>query len=274
MSVFEGLNVSRRAFLAGVASLSLAAPTAAIAAAKPTWSGPTWIPVGGYGYYKVKNGSMRVKSGWINRPGHYGEGGSLYFEDKGNGTYFLIGWQPGKAKVELLDSNGKVVATRTINTFEYKGEYVLESAANSNYVLDIRGKSKKNSAQAIVWKRNGGKNQKFNIVRQEMGLFTIGGFTIKNAHSGKNLDIKGGSKKRGAKIIQYTKGRMIESGGDHYSKRNQIFYIEVDAKNRISIVTFANHVLDVRYGKPANGREIIQYTPNGGKNQKWWVKKK
>lgn len=236
------------------------APGAALAAAKPTWSGPTKMPVHSEGVYKVTNGSIRVKSG---------NGRIVELDREGRGYYSIEAERKGTATLALLDSNGREVATRTVQVYGFSGEYVFESAMNPNYVLDIRGKSKANSAQIILWTRTGARNQRFRIqaVYERDGDFE--GYQIIAVHSGKALDVKGGGRRGGAQIIQYTKKSANSRTID-----NQLFEIKVDAKNRVTFESEATDLaMDVRGGRAVKGSNLILYRFTGNNNQKWWLKR-
>lgn len=212
--------------------------------AKPTWSGASKMPISSTATYTVKNGSIKVKSG------------GDYISVKGN---TVTAKKKGTATLALLDRNGKEIATKKVEVYKFSGEYVLESAVNSDYVLDIRGKSTKNSAQMIVWTRNGGKNQKYSFHLQSDGTYGI-----RCVHSRKWVDVQGGGTKKSQRVIQYS-----WNGG-----KNQRWKITVDAKNRITFVSAkSGMVFDVRGGKAVKGKEMIQYPFNNGNNQKWWVKR-
>ena len=211
---------------------------------KPSWSGATKMPVNSTAAYSVKNGTIKVKSG------------GAYIGLSGNK---VTAKKKGSAKLALINKSGKEVATRTIEVFDLKGEYIMQSSINSNYVLDIRGKSKNNSAQMIVWTKNGGKNQKYSFEKQ-----TNGSYAIKCLHSGKYVDVQGGGTKKSQKVIQYT----WKNG------TNQKWKISVDSKNQVTFLNLKSGMaFDVRGGKAAKGKEMIQYPSNGGNNQKWVLKK-
>jgi len=71
---------------------------------------------------------------------------------------------------------------------------------NSNLCLNVRGASKSNGAEVVQWSCDSSQNNQ-NWTRVEHGG---GWFSLKNVHSGKCLDLSGGSTRPGAFFGQYT----------------------------------------------------------------------
>lgn len=90
--------------------------------------------------------------------------------------------------------------------------------------------------------------------------FGDGYYQIVAKHSGKVLDVKGGSTDNGADIIQYH-----ATGAD-----NQLWqpvpasggYYQITSKH-------SGKVLDVKGGSTEDGAQVVQYQPTGGDNQLW-----
>ena len=81
-------------------------------------------------------------------------------------------------------------------------------------------------------------------------------------HSGKVLDVTGGSTDDGAVIQQWP-----WHGGD-----NQRFFIEPLGDGYVRVVAkHSGKVLDVTGGSADNGALIIQWPWHGGNNQRWLV---
>ena len=79
-------------------------------------------------------------------------------------------------------------------------------------------------------------------------------------HSGKVLDVAGGSADNGARIIQW----------DYHGGGNQLFRLEPlgDGSYRL-VAQHSGRVLDVEGGSADNGARIIQWDWHGGPNQQW-----
>ena len=167
----------------------------------------------------------------------------------------------GTTTLYLLDKDGNEVASKKVTVYSItSGKYEMQSSVDSSYVLDIRGKSTANSARMIVWKRNGGNNQKY-----QFELQTDGSYFIKCCHSGKYVDVQGGGTQKSQPVIQYTKN----------GKDNQRWKIKVDARNRITFVSKKSGMcFDIQGGKVTDRAQMIQYPWNDKNNQKWVLNKK
>ena len=76
------------------------------------------------------------------------------------------------------------------------GVYVIKSAMNQNYVLDIDGASNANGANAQLYEANGTGAQAFALT------WSNGYYAISNVSSGKYLDLENGSNQNGANVQQ------------------------------------------------------------------------
>ena len=87
-------------------------------------------------------------------------------------------------------------------------------------------------------------------------------YTLKLKHSGQVLDIHGGSKDKGGKLIQW---------GSHGGK-NQQFFIEKlnDGTYRIKAM-HSGMYLDAKGWGTGNGTNVHQWTWHGGNNQRWTI---
>ena len=80
------------------------------------------------------------------------------------------------------------------------GTYIIRSALDNNYVLDVNGASKEDGANVQIWQNGNVSNQRFNIVYVSDGYYKI-----ISEHSGKVLDVLNESKQKGTKIKKITK---------------------------------------------------------------------
>ena len=211
------------------------------ASAKPTWSGPSRMPLGSATIYDVTDGSIEVKSGDAIQASY--------------NTVYAI--QEGTATLALLDTAGNECATKTITVYPIEGKtYELQSAANASYVLDIKGASQKNSAPLICYRRNGGSNQRFQFEAKDTAMHTY--YAIKCAHSGKYIDVRHASTKASQPVIQYA----------YNGNQNQLWYLMVDAQNRVEFISVNSDMcLDIQGAKIANSTKVIQYPVNDADNQ-------
>lgn len=79
------------------------------------------------------------------------------------------------------------------------GAYIIRSAVNSKYVLDVAGGSKNDKANIQLYADNGSRAQDWVISHDSKGYIIL-----TNAASKKVLDISGASTKNGTNIQQYT----------------------------------------------------------------------
>jgi nucleoid-associated protein YgaU len=90
--------------------------------------------------------------------------------------------------------------------------------------------------------------------------FGDGYYQIVAKHSGKVLDVKGGSTDNGADIIQYH-----STGAD-----NQLWQFVPASGGYYQITSkHSGKVLDVKGGSTQDGAQVVQYQPTGGDNQLW-----
>ena len=87
-----------------------------------------------------------------------------------------------------------------------------------------------------------------------------GDYYIESSLDDKYLDISGGTQAEAFPVQVWA-----PTDGS-----NQLFHIKPEGSGTYSIVAkHSGKALDVRYGSARNGNEIIQYTQNGGVNQRW-----
>ena len=80
------------------------------------------------------------------------------------------------------------------------GTYEMLPMLDVTMAVDVQGNSVANSATVFLWSRNGGNSQKWTF-RNEGSHYTI-----KDAETGKALDVYGGKQQRGQRCIMYTYG--------------------------------------------------------------------
>lgn len=84
--------------------------------------------------------------------------------------------------------------------------------------------------------------------------------TAKARHSGKCLDVSGGSTNNGANLIQW----------ECHGGANQHFLVlPLGGGGALIVARHSGHCLDVSGGSTANGAAIIQWPCHGGLNQQW-----
>ena len=137
-----------------------------------------------------------------------------------------------------------ITGTKTIDD----GTYVIQSAINNKYVLDICAASKLDSANVQLYSDANVPQQRFNVKYLDNGFYVI-----TSVHSGKAIDVAGGGKTPGTNIQQYTSNGtdaqrwIIQDAGDGYyyiiSKLNGL-YMDVSggsATNRNNIQVYSGN---------------------------------
>ena len=149
------------------------------------------------------------------------------------------------------DSNGGVIGL--------DGTYYIKSAHSGKY-LDVNGASSANGANIQQYQFNGGNAQKFKLVGDGNGYYTI--LTACSNYKSA-VDVSGRSAANNANILQWQ-----SNGGD-----NQKFQI-VKIGNAYAIITKISNCgscLDVSAKSTANGANIAQYTYKGSAWQLWYL---
>ena len=99
------------------------------------------------------------------------------------------------------------------------GDYVIASALNTNYVLDISGGSSLNKANCQLYQRNHTDAQTFKLT------FSNGYYSIVNRGSGRAVNLANGSTQPGANIYQYTKSNSTSQKWSLVPDGNGYYYI-------------------------------------------------
>ena len=154
------------------------------------------------------------------------------------------------SKYEQLDA----LANSNKNTIS-DGKYVIRTALNSSFGLDVKGGSTSNYGNIQLYLNNDSTAQAFKVSHDAQGYVT---FT--NVNSGKALDVSGGIASNGRNVQQYT------SNGTRSQK-----WIIKKSGNGYTIVSAldSNFVLDLSSGKVNNGQNIQIYSSNNSNAQKW-----
>ena len=136
-------------------------------------------------------------------------------------------------------------------------KYIISSAGNTSFCLDVAGGSYSDTANIQLYKKNSTPAQKFLFVYLGNGYYQI-----INDKSGKVLDVKSGSTDNKANIQQYRANgtgaqawKVIKNGDGTFSFVNQK----------------SGKCLDINGGKYQNNTNIWQYNPNGTKAQKFYL---
>lgn len=200
-------------------------------------------------------------------------------KDVGNGYYSIVSKCNGLyvdvynavaangTNIQMCDGNGLNAQKFKFNKIDIiggdktieSGTYIIRSAINKAFAIEVANASKDNCANVQLWKYSATLQQKFRVVYLDNGFYKI---TAK--HSGKSLDVENASKEKGANVQQYQANGtnaqqwIIKDVGDGYysiiSKCNGLY---VDIYNAIA----------------ANGTNIQMCDGNGLSAQKFIFEK-
>ena len=196
--------------------------------------------------------------------------------DKKSGLYTIASLVSGKvldvsgastragANVQVYQPNG-TAAQRWRLVADGSG-WRFVSALRSGLVLDISGGSSSDGANAQVWSSNKTAAQLFYLVSASAPVAVStadvaeGAYVVRNAASGKVLDISGGSRGASANVQQY-------SANSTYAQR---FYFEPDGKGYYRVYSVGSGLaLDVSGADAMPGANVQQYSANGTRAQLW-----
>jgi hypothetical protein len=138
---------------------------------------------------------------------------------------------------------------------------IISIQDNQQLFMDVSGGSTADGAAVVQWTPHLGGNQLFwlNYVKRTAPPFNV--IEIATAHSGKVLDIEGGSKEQGARLVQW--GRH---GG-----ANQLFRISPFKGRYLIMPLHSDKHLHVAGGSKAAGAAIVQGPPAFNISSNRWV---
>ncbi|MDO4503583.1 MAG: RICIN domain-containing protein [Clostridia bacterium] len=163
-----------------------------------------------------------------------------------------------------LSSNATNSVTQNVTDFKKlglkSGTYEIISKLNKNKSLDIKGANKQSGVNLQLYKKNNTNAQRFNIVYDGNGYYTI-----QAKCSGKMLDVPCQSKKSETKIWQYDKNNT-DAQKWKLIKNNDGTYSFVSKCNGL--------YLDVTSGNTLDGTLLQCYKGNGTNAQKFFINNK
>ena len=138
------------------------------------------------------------------------------------------------------------------------GRYVIKSAINHKFRLDVSGGSSENEANVQIYSENGSKAQNWIISHDEKGYVIIA-----NEGSGKVLDVRGGDTANGTNIHQYSFNQT--------SAQKWIAVKQSDGSFELISALDQNMCIDLSGAQTENGSNVQLYESNGTKAQRWYI---
>ena len=171
---------------------------------------------------------------------------------KGNGTgsqrWYFGTFEPARQKLDKM--------AKQYNIEIEEGTYIISTASNPDYSLDVKYGSKDRSANIWLYGNNETTAQQWILKKDSVGYITF-----VNVNSNKALDVSGGKVKNGSNVQQYDVNNT-------YSQK------WIAKKNEDGTLTFVsaldyNYVLDISGGKIQNTQNIQLYESNDSIAQKF-----
>ena len=171
---------------------------------------------------------------------------------KGNGTgsqrWYFGTFEPARQKLDKM--------AKQYNAEIKEGTYILSTASNPNYSLDVKYGSTNKGANVWLYGNNETTAQQWILKKDSAGYITF-----VNVNSNKALDVSGGKVKNSSNIQQYDVNNT-------YSQK------WIAKKNTDGSLTFVsaldyNYVLDISAGKIQNTQNIQLYESNDSVAQKF-----
>ena len=219
-----------------------------------------WQTISGKKYYFLSNGVMATGFQKIGGKWYYFSAGGVMqtgWKTIGGKKYYF--GADGAAETGWYNVSEKEAGTGTGKKYSsapaVSGHtYVVLSAKDQNFALDVAGGSYKARANIDIYKRNGTEAQSYVFTKQSDGSWKIQNF------KGMVLDVAGASKADKANVQTY----------GWNGTNAQKFTLQ---ENPDGSVTFLNKssgkALDISGGKMLNKQNVQQYRPNGTAAQKW-----
>ena len=136
------------------------------------------------------------------------------------------------------------------------GDYLIQSALDGNYVLDVDGASKEDGGNVQIYEYNGTDAQKWRLTLEDDGYYSLVSLT-----SGLYLDLNGAIAQNSQNVWQYT-------GNGTLAQRWVLF-----ANNggyQIASAVDPTFLLDVAGAANRNGTNVAAYEANGTLAQLFW----
>ena len=199
-----------------------------------------------------------------------------HLKPHGDGSYIITSKNSGKALDVSTGStrNGNTVIQYSTNMGPNQRWYFYRSPQGYVFIisalgdgrsvaLDVTSGNMALGTKMEIWQYNGGQNQAFRLM--QAAALPGGKRTITSPYAnGNSLDVPAGSMDRDTRLQTWP-----YNGGP-----NQSFEFIDTGNGRYKIrVVHSKMYLDLQYGFPGDGGNIVQYTQTDGSNQMWYLQK-
>lgn len=160
---------------------------------------------------------------------------------------------------------GTLKAEAPTDSTDYSGTYVIRSAKDTSYVLDVSAARDTNGTNVQLYKDNGTFAQKFALSKESYKGKSA--YRVRCLATDTVLDVSGGN------LVPTTN---LQAWSSAKSCANQLFYVRPnsDARHSVTLFSAANGLaLDVAGARMANGTNVQTYTSNGTVAQRFVLSK-
>ncbi len=178
--------------------------------------------------------------------------------------------------VQGVDSSSK--AAQFVFTKNSKGQWIISSAWDSKYVVDLYGGSTNNGSAIQIFTNNNSQAQAWKLLKVKNVREELDELASKNKNTLSDGTYFISSSKNTSYVLDVSNGSKNNFGNIWLFKNNgtvaQAWTVKHDSKGYVTFINVgSNKAIDVYDGKANNYQNISQYTSNNSYAQKWIVTK-
>lgn len=178
--------------------------------------------------------------------------------------------------VQGVDSSSK--AAQFVFTKNSKGQWIISSAWDSKYVIDLYGGSTNNGSAIQIFTNNNSQAQAWKLMKVKNVRVEMDELASKNKNTLSDGTYFISSSKNTSYVLDVSNGSKNNFGNIWLFKNNgtvaQAWTVKHDSKGYVTFINVgSNKAIDVYDGKAKNYQNISQYTSNNSYAQKWIVTK-
>lgn len=178
--------------------------------------------------------------------------------------------------VQGVDSSSK--SAQFIFTKNSNGQWIISSAWDSKYVVDLYGGSTNNGSAIQIFTNNNSQAQAWKLLKVKNVREEMDELASKNKNTLSDGTYFISSSKNTSYVLDVSNGSKNNFGNIWLFKNNgtvaQAWTVQHDSKGYVTFINVgSNKAIDVYDGKAKNYQNISQYTSNNSYAQKWIVTK-
>lgn len=178
--------------------------------------------------------------------------------------------------VQGVDSSSK--AAQFVFTKNSKGQWIISSAWDSKYVVDLYGGSTNNGSAIQIFTNNNSQAQAWKLLKVKNVREELDELASKNKNTLSDGTYFISSSKNTSYVLDVSNGSKNNFGNIWLFKNNgtvaQAWTVKHDSKGYVTFINVgSNKAIDVYDGKAIDYQNISQYTSNNSYAQKWIVTK-